>query len=109
MTHRLFWDVRQQSIGLGLYDPVTLAATRFQTHAIEYGDVAATVLNQSRLLQLTRGLSDTFTAHATCGHSFRVITQLVRRVGDPNSAATTGTIVDRSSDVDCRPRSATSA
>src|ERR1039457_1358979 len=54
----------EQTILLAFDDGIALAYLCFQSGAIEYGNVAAAVMDQSRLLQLSSGLRDTLAAHA---------------------------------------------
>jgi hypothetical protein len=54
----------EQTIILSFDNRIALAYLCFQLEAIEYGNVAAAAMDQSRLLQLSSGLRDAFAAHA---------------------------------------------
>ena len=54
----------EQTVILPFDDRIALACVCFQPGAIEYGNVAAAVMDQSRLLQPTSRLRDAFAAHA---------------------------------------------
>ena len=66
-------------------DRIALAYPCFQLTAIEYGNVAAAVMDQSRRLQPSSRLRDAFAAHAQhIGNQFLRHRQLVR--GQPVQA-----------------------
>jgi hypothetical protein len=77
VTNGIFgWE---QTLILAVDYRIALACLRFKSGAIEHGYVAATVLDQSRLLQFSSGVRDAFATHPQhFANSFLRHSQFVR-------------------------------
>ena len=80
-----------------------------RARAVEHGDVAAAVTNQSGLLQVSGCLVTPSGARPACWRSVPASFPARSPPGGRGSAAATGTVAGRPNDAGCTPRSAPSA